>query len=185
MGDFTKSQAERPLSSRGRAGPRGWGGTRGLGERADDLDDDTTKNQMHGHWLFSIRIIGFPGRRSSEPPRPSRYSFSLSLSLSFSPPPSLSLSLSFSLFLSSPCSLFLRLLLPPLSHRHLLRRASTSSPPSGMGAGEKGRKNLEKKIQFRCHGDRRALTLIKIPRTSHLRLFLRPLYPPPPAAPPG
>lgn len=46
---------------------------------------------------------------------------------------------------------------------------SPLSPPSGMGAGEKGRKNFEKKIQFRCHGDRRALTLIKIPRTSHLR----------------
>lgn len=48
-------------------------------------------------------------------------------------------------------------------------------PPrlGGMGAGEKGRKNFEKKIQFRCHGDRRALTLIKIPRTSHLRRHRR------------
>ncbi|KYM98228.1 hypothetical protein ALC62_11078 [Cyphomyrmex costatus] len=36
---------------------------------------------MHGHWLFSIRIIGFPGRRSSESPRPSRYPFSLFVSL--------------------------------------------------------------------------------------------------------
>lgn len=53
-------------------------------ERADDLGDDTTKNQMHGHWLFSIRIIGFPGRRSSESPRPSRYSSLLSLLPPFS-----------------------------------------------------------------------------------------------------
>lgn len=61
--------------------------------------------------------------------------------------------------------------------RRLLRRASLAAAAAataapllgGMGAGEKGRKNFEKKIQFRCHGDRRALTLIKIPRTSHLR----------------
>lgn len=139
MGDFTKSEAERPLSSRGRGGQRrgrGWGSGAGARERADDLDDDTTKNQMHGHWLFSIRIIGFPGRRSSEPPRPSRYSFSLSFSL------------------------FLRSLLP-LSlcrrrrhrhrrrrhcHRHLLRRASISSlAPFGNGRRREGPKKLRKK----------------------------------------
>lgn len=139
MGDFTKSEAERPLSSRGRGGRRrgrGWGSGAGARERADDLDDDTTKNQMHGHWLFSIRIIGFPGRRSSEPPRPSRYSFSLSFSL------------------------FLRSLLP-LSlcrrrrhrhrrrrhcHRHLLRRASISSlAPFGNGRRREGPKKLRKK----------------------------------------
>lgn len=137
----------------------------GRRERADDLGDDTTKNQMHGHWLFSIRIIGFPGRRSSESPRPSRYPFSL--------------------FVSLLRSLLLGIVCPRLPclrrRRHrcrLLRRASLAAAAAaaaaapllgGMGAGEKGRKNFEKKIQFRCHGDRRALTLIKIPRTSHLR----------------
>lgn len=137
----------------------------GRRERADDLGDDTTKNQMHGHWLFSIRIIGFPGRRSSESPRPSRYPFSLSVSL-----------------LHSLLLRTVRPRLPCLRRRcRLLRRASlaavaaataaaaTAPRLGGMGAGEKGRKNFEKKIQFRCHGDRRALTLIKIPRTSHLR----------------
>lgn len=136
-------------------------------ERADDLGDDTTKNQMHGHWLFSIRIIGFPGRRSSESPRPSRYPFSLSVSL-----------------LRSLLLRIVRPRLPCLRRRHrcrLLRRASLAAAAAaataprlgGMGAGEKGRKNFEKKIQFRCHGDRRALTLIKIPRTSHLRRHRR------------
>lgn len=140
----------------------------GRRERADDLGDDTTKNQMHGHWLFSIRIIGFPGRRSSESPRPSRYPFSLSVSLLRFP----------------PSTVRPRLLCLRRRHRcRLLRRASLAAAAAdataprlgGMGAGEKGRKNLEKKIQFRCHGDRRALTLIKIPRTSHLRRRHRPL----------
>lgn len=88
-------------------------------------------------------------------------------------------------------SLLLRTVRPRLlclRRRHrcrLLRRASLAAAAAaadataprlgGMGAGEKGRKNLEKKIQFRCHGDRRALTLIKIPRTSHLRRRHRPL----------
>lgn len=159
MGRFYKKpDRERPLSSRGCEGSRGRGATRGLGERADDLDDDTTKNQMHGHWLFSIRIIGFPGRRSSEPPRPSRYSFSL----------------------PSPFSLFRRSLLPPAfpppptpppppppsPSSSLHPSPAPPAPASGMGAGEKSRKNFEKKkIQFRCHGDRRALTLIKIDHT--------------------
>lgn len=131
MGDFTKSEAERPLSSRGRGGGgRGWGSGAGARERADDLDDDTTKNQMHGHWLFSIRIIGFPGRRSSEPPRPSRYSFSLP----------------FSLFLRSLLPLSLRRQCHRHRHRHLLRRASISSlAPFGNGRRREGPKKLGKK----------------------------------------
>lgn len=100
-GVFTKSQAESAApfvdATDGGTGENG-GGERTVAsaragegggrrradrrERADDLGDDTTKNQMHGHWLFSIRIIGFPGRRSSESPRPSRYSRSISLSVS-------------------------------------------------------------------------------------------------------
>lgn len=126
-----------------RAGAGGGGGWRG---RADDLGDDTTKNQMHGHWLFSIRIIGFPGRRSSDSPRPSRYSLSLlrSLLLRFA-----RLSLPRSLLLSlrrrrRRCCCCRR--------RRLLRRASLAAAVApllgGMGAGEKGRKNFEKKSNF-------------------------------------
>lgn len=129
---YKKRGRAAPFVARPRRRRRGWGSGAGARERADDLDDDTTKNQMHGHWLFSIRIIGFPGRRSSEPPRPSRYSFSLP----------------FSLFLRSllPLSLRRRRQCHRHRHRHLLRRASISSlAPFGNGRRREGPKKLGKK----------------------------------------
>lgn len=103
------------------------------GDLALAESDDTTKNQMHGHWLFSIRIIGFPGRRSSDSPRPPRFSPS---SLTSPRPRS-------TVYTATPWPLASQLPPKPLPDPN-------SNPPSFVSGRrrEKGRKNFEKKSNF-------------------------------------
>ena len=177
MGDFTKSEAERPLSSRGRDGRKGGGGggaMRGLGRGRTTSTMIRQKIRCTAIGCSQFELLASPvAVRQSLPDLLDTLSLFLALFPLFSFPP-----ISPTTF-PSACSATAATAAAAAAAAAATAAAATAissveppsplSPPSGMGAGEKGRKNFEKKIQFRCHGDRRALTLIKIPRTSHLR----------------